>query len=427
MKIAVIGGGLVGLTTAYEISKQHEVFLFEKENFLGGLMSSFTIDKKYLLDKFYRHIFSCDIDLLKMLRELGLEKNIKWNHSKMGLFYKNEMHNFSSHTDILKFKHLGVVDKIKFAIAIIYISKLKNWRKLENISAEDWLKKKSGKIYNVLWKPLLTSKFGEACNKISMAWFWNKIWYRMQTRKKFMSKEVQGYLLGSFKLIIDKMEKKIKESKGKIFLKSKIKKIYRKKGKIIVETQKKNFSFDKIIFSADLEAFLKITKDLPEDYKEKLKKIEYRTSLVLILRLKKSLIPYYWLNISDSKIPFVMLMEHTNFVSKNNYGGFPILYISKYGSKENKYYQMNKEDLIKSYIFHLKKINPEFDEDWIKDSWLFKSDYGTHIPTLNYSKLLPPHQTPIKGLYLATGCQIYPVDRGMSECIALGKKIVKFI
>jgi protoporphyrinogen oxidase len=249
----------------------------------------------------------------------------------------------------------------------------------------------------------------------------------MQTRKKLLSKEVQGYLMGSFQLMIDEIEERIKENDGKIFVNSDIKKVYKKRDKIIVESGKKKFYFDKVVITTALPIFLEITRGLPEDYREKLRKTDYRAALVLVLKLKKSFMPYYWLNINDRSIPFVMLMEHTNFIPKENYDGSHILYVSMYTSHKNKYYLSSKNKLIKSYVEHLKKINPEFDISWIKESWVFKTDYGTHVPTLNYSKKIPNHTTPIKGLYLASGCQIYPVDRGMSESIALGRKIADML
>ncbi len=428
MKIAIIGGGVIGLSVAYYLSKQGiGVNLFEKDKKLGGISSSFKVDKKHELDKFYRHIFNCDKHLIEMISELGLSKDIRWNHSKMGLFYNLKSYDFSSQADFLQFKPLNFLEKFKFGLITFYLSKLKNWKKLESISAENWLRKSAEKSYFVIWKPLLTSKFGNAYKKIPMSWFWNKIWYRMHTRKKLFSKEVQGYLMGSFQLMIDSMEKIIKQNNGRTFTNSNIKKIYRKKDKIIVEAGKKKFSFDRVIVTTALPIFLMMTKGLPENYKKKLRKIGYRASLVLVLKLKKSFMPYYWLSINDKEIPFVMLMEHTNFIPKEYYDDFPILYISRYTTSNDKYYKFSKIKLIKTYAKYLKKINPNFDESWIKQSWVFKSDYGTHIPTLDYSKKIIDYETPIKNLYLATGCQIYPVDRGMSESIALGKKIAKVV
>ena len=36
MKIAIIGGGISGLLTAYLLSDEHEITLFEANNRLGG-------------------------------------------------------------------------------------------------------------------------------------------------------------------------------------------------------------------------------------------------------------------------------------------------------------------------------------------------------------------------------------------------------
>ena len=40
----------------------------------------------------------------------------------------------------------------------------------------------------------------------------------------------------------------------------------------------------------------------------------------------------------------------------------------------------------------------------------------------NYSKLLPPLQTPVPGLYSACMAQIYPEDRGQNYAIRIGRE-----
>ena len=44
MKIAVIGSGISGLSSAYYLSKKHKVDLFEKQDRFGG--HSYTLDIK---------------------------------------------------------------------------------------------------------------------------------------------------------------------------------------------------------------------------------------------------------------------------------------------------------------------------------------------------------------------------------------------
>lgn len=45
-RVAVIGGGITGLTTAFHLASQHstKVVLYEKSNTLGGWMQSDTVD-----------------------------------------------------------------------------------------------------------------------------------------------------------------------------------------------------------------------------------------------------------------------------------------------------------------------------------------------------------------------------------------------
>ena len=46
MKIAVIGSGISGLSSAYYLSKKYEVDLFEKDDHFGGHSYTFDIKEK---------------------------------------------------------------------------------------------------------------------------------------------------------------------------------------------------------------------------------------------------------------------------------------------------------------------------------------------------------------------------------------------
>ena len=49
MNIGIVGGGIAGLTTAYELSKGgHKVSLFEKEAELGGQVGTFDVSGERL-------------------------------------------------------------------------------------------------------------------------------------------------------------------------------------------------------------------------------------------------------------------------------------------------------------------------------------------------------------------------------------------
>jgi hypothetical protein len=42
---------------------------------------------------------------------------------------------------------------------------------------------------------------------------------------------------------------------------------------------------------------------------------------------------------------------------------------------------------------------------------------------VGYAKLVPGHEIPIKGIYLATMAQVYPEDRGTNYAIRDGRKV----
>ncbi|MCJ7826312.1 FAD-dependent oxidoreductase, partial [Patescibacteria group bacterium] len=78
MSIGIIGGGLTGLTAAYELGKRgHRVTVFEKGKTLGGLAGGFTMPTwDWSLEFFYHHFFTNDYVLINLAKELGLEKEM---------------------------------------------------------------------------------------------------------------------------------------------------------------------------------------------------------------------------------------------------------------------------------------------------------------------------------------------------------------
>ena len=69
---------------------------------------------------------------------------------------------------------------------------------------------------------------------------------------------------------------------------------------------------------------------LPEAYLAKLRGIEYFTALCLLIELDRQFSPYYWTNIGDDALPFVGLIEHTNLIAPERYGGRRFLYVANY-------------------------------------------------------------------------------------------------
>ena len=121
------------------------------------------------------------------------------------------------------------------------------------------------------------------------------------------------------------------------------------------------------------------------------------------------------------------LIEHTNLIDKELYGGKHILYISNYPSRESELYQKSAEDLMELFVPHLQKINPGFDRSWVLEYHHHRVDGAQPIVGINYGAGIPEHRTPAKGLYLANTTQIYPEDRGTNYSVRMGRRVAQMV
>jgi protoporphyrinogen oxidase len=429
MKVSILGGGISGLSAAYFLGKKgFEVEVFEKEDELGGIASSFPFEGTFL-DRFYRHVYVCDSDLLGLIGELGLSEKLRWHPSRMGLYYGGKSYDFGGPLDLLKFTPLSLPDRLRFGLITLYLAFVRDSSRFDNVSADAWLKKYMGEQgYNVVWAPLLKCKFGESYRNVPLAWFWSKIQLRKSNRTKTMSNEKLGYLDGSFKELIDSLEKNITALGGVIHKKTAVREILLEDGKTTgIKASNGTYLFDKILSTLPLPGLAGLLPQTQEEYKKRLLRIKHKGILVMVLKLKRQLSPYYWLSISDSGIPFNLLLEHTNFIPPTNYGGKRILYVSNYTATEDPLYRMSADDLFDAYLPHIRKVCPKFNEDDVEEIFVFRNDYGTAVFEQGYRDFIPESKTPIRNLYIACGEQIYPEDRGMSKSIELAKKVCEMI
>jgi protoporphyrinogen oxidase len=159
-------------------------------------------------------------------------------------------------------------------------------------------------------------------------------------------------------------------------------------------------------------------------------KLKSMGAVVMILSLKHQLSEegYYWYNIPKSAgFPFLALVEHTNYVSKNNFNGEHIVYCGDYLDPDHEYFQLGKDELLERFLPSLKRINNKFSADWINKTWLFRTKYAQPVPEVNHSAKIPAIETPIKGLYFASMSQVYPWDRGTNFAVEIGRKAARMM
>lgn len=427
MNIAIVGGGFTGLAAAKKLLEAgHTVEIIERNEKLGGLAAS-TEFEDTKLEIFYHHIFSSDNHLIDLIEELGLEKDLQWLESKMGFWVNEKIYEFGTPVSLLKFSPLNLVDKFRFGLSVLKLQALNDWKSLENITAKEWLLKNSGeKVYKICWEPLLTTKFGEKHDKIAMSWFWGKIKLRGSTRSKSKTKELLGYMEGSFEKLGDRLVERIQELGGKMIVNTGVAKIKQAGSQVVIETTGgEALTYDQTLVTVPLPLVSSMVEGLPQKYVDQIDQIEYTSAICTILTLKKSFSDIYWLNIGDTEVPFGGLIEHTNMVKDKRYNGKKILYISNYLFENDPLYNATDAEIMDEYMKHLQRINPDFNWDWIEKYEIFKARYAQPIVVCNYSAIKPDFTTPLSNIYVANMTHIYPEDRGMNYAIRTGYQVAE--
>ena len=434
MRVGIIGGGVAGLAAAYHLTKEgHFAEVFEVAPFLGGQASTFDVFGGRL-ERGYHHLFVSDTEIADLIQELGLGGKLAWLESTVGFYHGGKIWDFASPMDLLRFKPLPFLDRIRVGFWTFILQKTKSYSKFEGVTARDWLSKRMGRRgYEVIWEPLLRGKFGEFYDKIGMTWIWNKVTLRVASRKGAGQVEHLGYPMGSFGEVIEVLADRIAQQGGVTHTSASVTQIVEADGSATAmevqleggETERREY--DAIIATTPSYVFTRLAPAMPPEYQSKLENVDYLSAVLMVLVMDRPFTNKYWMNIADPNMPFVALIEHTNLIDKEHYGGNHILYISNYPSRDNELYQMSGDELMDLFVPHLQKINPDFERSWVIEYHHHRVDGAQPIVGVNYGAGIPDHRTPVQGLYLANTTQIYPEDRGTNYSVRMGRQVARMV
>lgn len=425
MKVGIIGAGVTGLAAAYELTRAgQEVVLYEAAPIAGGLASGFKAEGwEWSLENFYHHWFQTDDDVIGLIRDIGQEDRLFFPRPITAMWHREKAYPFDSPIAALLFPHLSLISKFRFGMTTLYLRLTGNWRPLESVPTDTWLPRYMGRqAYEVLWKPLLVGKFGEHYKEVNMAWFWARIHKRSPKL---------GYFVGGFQAFIDALLEKVQEQGGVARLSTQIPEVVpRPDGGLSVRLADGSEEvFDSVVATVSPRMMARLVPVLPAGYLEQLQNLKSLGAVALILALERQLTDgVYWLNLpKEDGFPFLALVEHTNFIPKEHYGGEHLVYCGDYLPSNHEYFRLTKEELLARFLPALSRFNPDFDPAWVKRSWLSRATYAQPVVGLNHSRALPPIRTPIPGLYFAGMSQVYPWDRGTNYSVEMGRRVGRMI
>lgn len=416
MRIGVIGAGATGLTAAHDLVRAgHEVTVLEGSDELGGLAASLQVQGTPL-ERYYHHIFGTDRAIIDLIAELGLGDRLRFHHTTTGIYHGGRLHDFSTPADMLRFPPLRLLDRIRFGVSSAMLKLVRDGARFTDRRALDWTGRWAGRrATEVIWEPLLTGKFGERAGEISMAWLWARIHFRTFQL---------GYLDGGFDQVYAALVESVQAGGGKIETGAPLESIAQPDAGSPVQVgtgDGARHEFDRVLVTVPQPAFARATGADPED---ELWRNQYLGATCFVLECDRSVIPHYWLNINDPSFPFLAVVEHTNMVPPSGYGGRHVVYVGNYVSRDDWRFTTEPEELLDRYVPWLRRLNPDFDRSWVRDWHFSRAGFAQPVVTPQYRALIPPHETAMPDVFLATMSQVYPQDRGQNYSVAMARRVV---
>jgi protoporphyrinogen oxidase len=431
-RVAIIGAGYTGLTAALELARAGvAVTVYEADDEVGGLAGTFDVGGERL-EKFYHHWFTNDRHVNELVRDIGAEGNVLYRPTRTGMYFANNFFKLSTPADVLRFTPLSFPDRIRLGLLALRARRVRDWRALEDLTAEAWLRRLGGDaVWRVVWQPLLEGKFGaDVAPRISAVWFWNKLKLRGGSRGKG-GQEFLAYYKGGFAALAEAVADEVRRLGGEIRLETPVVGFEGEEGRVTgVRTRDGVQPADAVLATVPLPLFADMVEPLASPaYTASLRRIEFLANTCIVLELDRSLSDTYWLNVNDPGFPFVGVIEHTNFEPPETYGGRRIVYLSKYLPESHPLFTMRDDEVLDFCVPYLQKMFPAFDRSWILGHHVWRARWSQPIVVERYSALIPAERTPLDGLWLSTMAQVYPEDRGTNYAIregrAVGRRIVE--
>ncbi len=432
-RIAIIGGGITGLSAAYDLARHNElaqpveVVVYEAGTELGGLAAGFRgrSSWEWPLERYYHHLFTNDDAIIGLTQELGISDKLTTHTPVTAMYSHGKLYPLDSPVRVMRFPHIPVWDRLRMGLVLAYLryNPARPWRQYDRILADKWLEKWMGRnAYAVVWQPMLQGKFGADYDKVNLAWFWARVVKR--------TKQL-AYYEGGFQTLVDRLADAARANGAIIHTKRSVSQISGTEfGAYRVRDQEgQDETYDAVLSTVSPGLMSKLAPDLPESYRSSLGNLQSIGAVVLTIALDRQLMhQVYWANIPKQEgLPFLALVEHTNMIDPAHYNGDHLLYIGDYLDPTHRFFSLSAEELLAEFLPHLRKFNADFDPSWVKGTWVHKAKYAQPVPPVGYADMIPSVRTPLPGLYFASMSQVYPWDRGTNYAVEMGRDVARMI
>ncbi len=421
---------MLGMTLAWRLAgRDQRVSLMEGAAGFGGLASAWRLGD-VTWDRFYHVVLLSDTDLRALLTELDLESQMKWVETRTGFYSDGRLHSMSNTVEFLRFPPLNLWQKFRLGGTIFYGSKLTNWRQLEKIPVERWLRKLSGNAtFEKIWLPLLRAKLGETYRDTSAAFIWSYIARMYKARRTGMKREMFGYVPGGYASVLERFCNRLESADVEMCPDHAVQEVRydpaRKQLRVRFTGDRQRW-FDRVILTIPSSIVSRVCPELTDEEHARFQNVRYMGVVCASLLLKRPLAGYYVTNITDSDIPLTGVIEMSAIVNPAELGGHSLVYLPKYVASTDDAAFAESDSVIRERLLStLERMYPDFRRADIVDFKVARARSVMALPTISYSDHLPPVRTSIPGLFAINSAQIVKGNLNVNETIQIGDECLE--
>jgi protoporphyrinogen oxidase len=420
-KIGIVGGGMLGLVLAHRLSQRgHEVTVIEASPRPGGLAGPWSVGG-VTWDRFYHVILMSDLRLRGLLEELGIADALTWGTTRTGFYTDGRLYSMSDTVEFLRFPPLDLLGKLRLGGTIFYASKVQDWRRLEGITVEDWLRRWSGDAtFERMWLPLLRAKLGDNYKLANAAFIWATIARMYAARRSGLKTERFGYVRGGYAHILQALEARLAQSGVRTLCGTPVARVFNGPPARVEFEDGREETFDAVVLTLPALRVPDLCPEMGPGEASRLRAVTYQGIVCASVLLSRPLGGFYVTNITEPDVPFTAVIEMSALVDRAELGGHHLVYLPRYLTHDAEFWSKSDAEVRTLFLAGLRRMYPDLRDEEILAFEVARARDVMALPTLHYSTALMPRcETSLPNLFLMGSAQIADGTLNVNETIGL--------
>jgi protoporphyrinogen oxidase len=400
--VGIVGGGILGLGLADKLAAAgHKVTVYEASGQLGGLAGSTDLGG-VRVDRFYHAVTTTDRRVLDLADELGVD--IRWRRLGGGFYHDGRTAEMSTPAQLLTFPGLSPADRARLVRFVLRCRRIGDHSQLDRLPLEAWTRRTCGdRLWERLWGPLFDSKFDGRYDDLPATYLWSRMNRVAGTRDR-KGHEVMGALEGGYQNLVDRLAERIRARGGQVLTSTPVRFVPCANHRAIGVVLDAGFR------PHDTTVVTQIRPNLPHILAPELEhalgpdRQRYLGIVCVVARLRRSVSPYYALNITDRRVPLTSVVETTHVVDPGAVEGH-LVYLPKYVNPDSPELEKPSDEIRNEFFENLQTMFPSFSKEDVIAAQVARARVAEPVHPVGAVK---PDPFAVPGLVVASSAQVYP-------------------